>query len=93
MKNKIFIAGLIFISLFMYSCSNDDEFGVPDSKNNNFKIKPENNLKNEIEQKRIDSTTINFREVNAIEGDPTNGNGPVLNAAHGDPSNPKPPRP
>lgn len=92
MKNKLFIAGLVFISLLTYSCSNDDEFGMPEGKNNNFKITPEVNLKNELVQKRIDSTTIIFREGDAVEGDPIEGNGPKLNAAHGDPSNPKPPR-
>jgi hypothetical protein len=87
MKNKLFIAGLVFISLLTYSCSNDDEFGMPEGKKNIFKIKPEVNLKNELVQKRIDSTTIIFHE-----GDPIEGNGTKLNAVEGDPSNPKPPR-
>lgn len=108
MKNKLFISGLVFISLLTYSCSNDDEFGMPESKNNNSKIKPEVNLKNELVPKRIDSTTVIFSkrnvierdaierntiETNAREGNATEENGIELNMVPGDPSNPKPPRP
>ncbi len=77
MKSKLYIAALVSISLLTYSCSNDDEFEIPEVENNNFKITPEIGLKNEFKEKIIDSTTVNFSEVNPIDGDP---------------SNPKPPR-
>ena len=78
MKSKLYIAGLVSISLLTYSCSNDDGYEMPEVKNNNFKITPQAGLKNELKEKTIDSTTVIFNiEANAIEGDP---------------SNPKPPR-
>ena len=73
MKSKLYIAGLISISLLTYSCSNDDGYGVPEVKSNNFKITPQADLKNELNEKTIDSTTVIFNmEVSAMEGDPSN---------------------
>jgi hypothetical protein len=71
MNSKLYIAGLVSISLLTYSCSNDDGYEMPEIKNNNFKITPQSSLKNELKEKTIDSTAIIFNiEVNAIEGDP-----------------------
>lgn len=77
MKSKLYIAGLVSISLLTFSCSNDDDFEMSEVKNNNFKMTPQVGLKNEQKEKIIDSTTVIFSEANANEGDP---------------SNPKPPR-
>jgi hypothetical protein len=71
MKSKLYIVGLIFVSLLTYSCSYDYE--VPEIKNDNFKIIPQARLKNELKEKIIDSTNVIFNnEENAIEGDPSN---------------------
>lgn len=72
MKSKLYIAGLVSISLLTYSCSNDDGYEIPEVKNNNFKITPQSGLKNEFKKTTIDSTTVIFSiEENAIEGDPS----------------------
>ncbi|WP_426094733.1 hypothetical protein [Flavobacterium sp. DSR2-3-3] len=72
MKSKLYIAGLVSISLLTYSCSNDNDFEMPEVKNNNFKITPQAGLKNELKEKTIDSTKVIFSiEVNTIEGDPS----------------------
>ncbi|MDI5888453.1 hypothetical protein [Flavobacterium yafengii] len=78
MKSKLYIAGLVSISLITYSCSNDDVYEIPEVKNNNFQITPQAVFKNGLNEKTIDSTTVIFSmEESAVEGDP---------------SNPKPPR-
>lgn len=72
MKSKLYIAGLVSISFLTYSCSNDS-YDVPKVKSNNFKITPQANLKNELNEKTIDSTTLIFNiETSAVEGDPSN---------------------
>lgn len=75
MKSRFYITGLIFISLLFYSCSNDDEFIIPEATK--IRITSDINLKNELKEKAIDSTTV---IVNSVKNFP------------GDPSNPKPPR-
>ncbi|TRX33007.1 hypothetical protein FNW52_16265 [Flavobacterium sp. ZT3R18] len=78
MKSKLYITGLVSISLLTYSCSNDDGYEIPEIENNNFKITPKAGLKNELNEKTIDSSTVIFNiKASAMEGDP---------------SNPKPPR-
>lgn len=73
MKIKLHIAGLVFISLLTYSCSNDDGYEIPEVKNNNFQIIPQAGLKNELKEKAIDSTSVIINtEVYSAEGDPIN---------------------
>jgi hypothetical protein len=73
MKSKLYIIGLISISLLTYSCSNDDSFPIPEVENNNFKLRPQSNLKNDLKEQTIDSTAIILNiEINTDEGDPSN---------------------
>ncbi|TDE03740.1 hypothetical protein [Flavobacterium hiemivividum] len=70
MKSKLYIVGLVSISLLTYSCSNDDGYEV---KSNDLKITPQADLKNELNEKTIDSATTIFNvEESAVEGDPSN---------------------
>jgi hypothetical protein len=69
MKSKLYIAGLVTISFLTYSCSNDDGYEIPEVKNNNGQITPQASLKNELNQKKIDSTTV---IMYAVDGDPIN---------------------
>jgi hypothetical protein len=80
MKNKLYIAGLVLISLLTYSCSNDEDgYGDQGIKANTLKSVPQSVLINELNAKPIDSTNVN----SAME----------IPDPEGDPSNPIPPRP
>jgi cell division protein FtsL len=78
MKSKLCIVGLVFASLLIYSCSNDDSYEVQDVKSINTRIHHQSNMKNLLKEKVIDSTAV----INKI--DKTN--------TKGEPSNPIPPR-
>lgn len=78
MKNRLYIiAAVVFISLLSYSCTNDEELEMPEAKENNFKITPDANLRNEVKQEKIDVNALIDSDVSTLPGDP---------------SNPKPPR-
>jgi hypothetical protein len=79
MKNKLYIAGLVLISVLTYSCSNEeDSYEVQGVKANTLKSAPQSVLENELTAKPIDSTAVKMNME--------------LNNADGDPSNPLPPR-
>lgn len=78
MKSKLYITGLVLLSVLTYSCSNDDAYEASDVKTENFEIVPQKELKDELKEKKIDSTVT----FSIIKEDPREG----------DPSNPKPPR-
>ncbi|MBG6063564.1 hypothetical protein IWX83_003375, partial [Flavobacterium sp. CG_9.1] len=67
MKSKLYIAGLVSISLLTYSCSNDDVYEIPEVKNNNFQITSQAILKNGLNEKTIDSTTVIFSVLTPIK--------------------------
>lgn len=72
---KLYIAGIISISLLTFSCSNDDEsYEVQGVRTNNSKIVPQSVLKGELNAKAIDSTAINTptgaEGVSSPDGDP-----------------------
>jgi hypothetical protein len=70
MKNKLYIAGLVLISVLTYSCSNDEDgYGDQGVKANTLKSVPQSVLINEP----IDSTKVNSAmEIPDPEGDPSN---------------------
>jgi hypothetical protein len=70
MKNKLYIAGLVLISVLTYSCSNDEDgYGDQGVKSNTLKSAPQSVLINEP----IDSTKVNSAmEMPDPEGDPIN---------------------
>ncbi|MFV8346463.1 hypothetical protein [Flavobacterium sp. ZB4P13] len=79
---KLYVAGLVSISLLTYSCSNDEEsFEVQEVKAKDFKTTPQSVLKINFPTKIIDSTTVKL------------GTDAVDLEVDGDPSNPIPPRP
>ncbi|SHL03780.1 hypothetical protein [Flavobacterium chilense] len=67
MKSILRITGLLSIVLLSVSCSNDD-YEMPEVKNNNLKIIPKDLLKKEVNGSVIDSTTINTYD----DGEPNN---------------------
>jgi hypothetical protein len=68
MKNKLYIAGLVLITLLTYSCSNDeDSLEVQGVKTKEFKSVPQSVLKQELTAKVIDSTAV----LNKADGDPS----------------------
>jgi hypothetical protein len=70
MKNKLYIAGLVLISVLTYSCSNDeDSYEVQGVKTNTLKSVPQSVLINELNAKPIDSIGV---ESNSEDGDPIN---------------------
>ncbi|MNX45881.1 hypothetical protein D3C86_764060 [compost metagenome] len=76
---KLYVAGLVSISLLTFSCSNDEEsVGVQEVKARDFKTTPQSVLESDFTAKASDSTTVKL-STDVIETD-------------GDPSNPKPPR-
>lgn len=82
MKNKLYILGIVIISLVNYSCSNEeDDFQSIKGLKNNEKLK-KFDVKSEVSPKTIDSVhTIDIEH-------------PANNTMQdGDPSNPVPPRP
>lgn len=80
MRNKLYIAGLIVLSALTYSCSNDESFEAPEAKSNNLKIVPHTYLKNKLNEKKIDSTTVNLKvEIINVDGDPSNPLPPRVN--------------
>jgi hypothetical protein len=69
MKNKLYIAGLVLVSLLTYSCSNDeDSYDIQGVKANTLKSAPQSVLKNELIAKPIDSIGV---ESNSADGDPS----------------------
>jgi hypothetical protein len=69
MKNKLYIAGLVLITLLTYSCSNDeDSFEVQEVKAKEFKNVPQSVLQQELNARVIDSTAV---ELNKADGDPS----------------------
>ena len=77
---KLYMAGIISVSLLTYSCSNDEEsYEVQGVKTKDLKIAPQSSLKSELNV--IDSTAING---------PMGAEG--MTSPEGDPSNPRPPR-
>ena len=82
MKRKLYIVGVIFISLVTFSCSNDDLENL-ESENNIVK-RSEKVLLNELNEQAIDSTTVIAPGGNKSEQSTTDSDG--------EPSNPKPPR-
>ncbi|MFV8375127.1 hypothetical protein [Flavobacterium sp. LB1P71] len=80
MKNKLYIAGLVSISLLTYSCSSDDEnYEVQEVKNKSFEITPQTVLN----AKTNDSTTVKSgTKITTTR----------VSDADGDPNNPIPPR-
>jgi hypothetical protein len=74
MKNKLYIAGLVLISLLAYSCSNDeDSYEVQGVKPNDLKSAPQSILKSGLTIKAIDSTTVKLNmEISSPDGDPSN---------------------
>lgn len=76
---KLYVAGLVSISLLTFSCSNDeDSIEVQEVKARDFKTTPQSVLKSDFTAKANDSTTVRLSS-DAIDTD-------------GDPSNPIPPR-
>ncbi|KFF11191.1 hypothetical protein [Flavobacterium hydatis] len=78
MKSKLYITGLVLLSVLTYSCSNDDVYETSEVKNENFKTPLQAGSKDELKKRIIDSTAVFF----IVKEDPREG----------DPSNPKPPR-
>jgi hypothetical protein len=74
MKNKLYIAGLVLISLITFSCSNDeDSYEVQGVKNNTLNSVPKSVLINRLIAKPIDTTKVNTpMEAQGQEGDPSN---------------------
>lgn len=76
---KLYVAGLVSISLLTFSCSNDeDSIEVQEVKARDFKTTPQSVLESDFTAKANDSTTVRLSS-DAIDTD-------------GDPSNPIPPR-
>ncbi|MNS83078.1 hypothetical protein D3C72_1168500 [compost metagenome] len=76
---KLYVAGLVSISLLTFSCSNDEEsVGVQKVKASGFKTTPQSVLESDFTAKASDSTTVKL-STDVIDAD-------------GDPINPKPPR-
>lgn len=71
MRSKLYITGLIIISLLVFSCSNDD-YENPKVENNNSKLISKEVLKGDLNKKVIDSTSIRTSEVTEAEGEPIN---------------------
>jgi hypothetical protein len=65
MKNKLYITGLVLISVLTYSCSNDED---------SYEVKtPQSVLKNELTARPVDSIRVNSSmESVDQEGDPIN---------------------
>lgn len=79
---KLYIVGIISVSLLTYSCSNDEEsYEVQGVKTRNLNNVPQSVLQGDLNAKTIDSTTIYA---------PTGADG--MASPDGDPSNPRPPR-
>jgi len=74
MKNKLYVAGLVLISVLTYSCSNDeDSYEVQGIKANEIKSAPQSILKSELTVKIIDSTAVRLNmEISSPDGDPSN---------------------
>jgi hypothetical protein len=77
MKNKLYIVGLVSLSLLTYSCSNeDDSYDVQEVKNNKLEITPQSALKVRV----IDSTIVKLDlQISTMEGDPSVGKPPRQN--------------
>lgn len=73
MKNKLYIAGLVLISLLAYSCSNDeDSYEVQGVKTNDLKNAPQSILKTGLNIKAIDTTAVRLNmEISSPDGDPS----------------------
>jgi hypothetical protein len=72
---KLYIAGIVSISLLTFSCSNDEEnYEVQGVKTNNSKIAPQSVLKNGSNAKAIDTTASNTpmgaAGMSSPDGDP-----------------------
>jgi len=90
MKRKLYIVGVVFISLLAFSCSNDD---FEDSNEGSNVVRTsgkelinelnEKELINELNEKNIDSSTV---------AKPVDTNADASADSDGEPSNPKPPR-
>lgn len=78
MKSKLYLPGLIIISIMIVSCS-DDDYENHKVQNDNLKAIPIEALKSDLNEKEIDSVSIRASEIIAADGD-------------GEPINPKPPR-
>lgn len=73
---KLYVAGLVSISLLTFSCSNDEEsVDVQEVKSGNFKTTPQSVLESNFTARTSDSTIVK-----------------LSTDADGDPINPKPPR-
>lgn len=73
---KLYMAGLVSISLLTYSCSNDEE--SIEVQTRDFKTMPQSVLKSDFTAKANDSTTVRL-STDAVD-------------EYGDPINPRPPR-
>jgi hypothetical protein len=82
MKNKLYIAGLVCITLLTYSCSNDDSYEVQEVKAKSFEITPQAVLNAKI----IDSSSV--KVGTKIISTQIN----IAPPEDGDPNNPLPPR-
>lgn len=81
MKRKLYIVGVVFISLLAFSCSNDD---FEDSNEGGNVVRTsDKELINELNEKNIDSSTV---------AKPVDTNVDASADSDGEPSNPKPPR-
>lgn len=78
MKSKLHVAGLVFVSFLIYSCSDDYDFESIEKKNENFKISHQTGENDVLRGMANDSTSVIIEKEEATE--------------EGDPSNPKPPR-
>jgi hypothetical protein len=79
---KLYIVGIISVSLLTYSCSNDEEsYEVQGVKTKDLKSAPQSILESELTTKAVDSTVIDVEM--GVEGS---------EGSEGDPSNPRPPR-
>ncbi|MCL9807481.1 hypothetical protein NAT51_18285 [Flavobacterium amniphilum] len=78
MKSKLHVAGLVFVSLLFFSCSDDYDFDSVERKSNNVKFSHQTGENDDLKGIAKDSTSVIINEKD--------------NADDGDPSNPKPPR-
>jgi hypothetical protein len=70
MKSKLYIAGLVSISLLTYSCSNDDGYERQEIQKSSINIKELPNFNKEVNPKRVDSSAVKV-ERTTEDGDPS----------------------
>jgi hypothetical protein len=71
MKSKLYLTGLIIISLMVFSCSNDD-YENSEVQNGNSKLISKEVLKSNLNEEVLDSTSIMGSKIIETDGEPIN---------------------